>query len=108
MVLESGARTNVISEKLVKNLDIKTKKTKIVVGLAYGWTRPSLGLTVTTEVIVHNVRTELEMLVLPDGDEPILLGGDWHVKTGASTNILGGKEVSLRKEELSLKRETQS
>lgn len=85
VLLDTGAVVSVMPVKIARECKIRIKKSKIQIKTASGRKEPIYGITEPARVVVHGCETKLEFLVMPDNDQPVLLGGDWHVKSGVGT-----------------------
>jgi hypothetical protein len=81
-VIDTGANTSIISERVVEKWDIPIKKNEHVrVRQADGSYINTLGMTKPIELCVFDSRVTMSFLVIPNTRHDILLGLDWQELT---------------------------
>ena len=89
LVLDTGANTSVLSERIAKKLNLKNYGA-VSVETANGLTTASLTQPLT--VVVHGIVSKIKFIILPIPKEDALLGLDWFAQNKAyvdtNTNIL--------------------
>lgn len=102
-VLDSGAEASVMSEGLAQKFGFKRVPCKGTVKSALG-EGPARGTTEMVDVIVHGVKTQVRMSLLPIPGCEVLLGMDWLEKARATVDFenkvlyFNGKQISLKED----------
>lgn len=76
VVFDTGAQCTCVSSRIIENYDIKSSKEKVNVIVADS----RRGETVATEPVnleIFDKSVRMKLVVLEDGDRPILIGLDW-------------------------------
>ncbi|CAF0856937.1 unnamed protein product [Brachionus calyciflorus] len=106
VLLDTGAVVSVIPLEIARECKIPIRKSEIQIRTASGRREPIFGITEQAKVNVHGCETKIEFIVIPNSEQPVLLGGDWHVKSGVTTCMkdqkisFGNKVIQIADEDL--------
>ncbi len=94
-ILDTGAASNIISNKLMRELGLKIKKTSnIIFKMANGKKVPSLGQT-QGKLGIQGIETPVTLQVIDSKEDTLLLGNEWFSQVKA--------KIDFEKEELKIK-----